>query len=88
MSEIKQNMGDKEYMNDVLMSSKTLTSMYQTAVQESSTNDVHTSFKDVLNCSIDMQHTLFSVMEQKGWYPQQYAQKAQIEQVKQKFANG
>ena len=78
-------MSDKEYMDDVLMSSKTLTSMYQTAVQESSTNDVHTSFKDVLNCSIDMQHTLFSVMEQKGWYPQQYAQKAQIEQVKQKF---
>ncbi len=85
MSEIKQNMSDKEYMDDVLMTSKTLTSMYHSAVQEASTNDIHTSFKDVLNQSLDMQHTIFSVMQGKGWYPQQYAQKGQIEQVKQKF---
>lgn len=85
MNEIKQNMSDREYMDDILLTSKTLSAMYHYAVQESSTNDVHTNFKNILNDSLDMQHRIFSQMEQKGWYNMQPAPQNEVDQVKQKF---
>ena len=85
MAEIKQNMSDREYMDDILLSAKTLSSMYHYAVQESSTPDVHCSFQDILNQSLNMQHEIYSLMEQKGWYQTQNAPKSQIDGVIQKF---
>ena len=82
---IKQNMTDREYIDDVLLTSKTASELYHFAVQESSTEDVHCNFKNILNESLDMQHEIFCVMEQKGWYAPTQAQKQQIDQVKQKF---
>jgi len=81
----KQNMSDREYMDDILLTSKTLTNLYHTAVQESSTEDLHYSFKDILNQSLEMQHQIFSVMEQKGWYNMTEAQPQQVNQVKTKY---
>lgn len=81
----KMNMTDKEYIDDVLLTSKTISNLYHYAVQESSTEDLHYSFKDILNQSLEMQHQLYSVMEQKGWLTTAEAQPQQINQVKTKF---
>ncbi|NLT57721.1 MAG: spore coat protein [Clostridiales bacterium] len=83
-----QNMSDKEYMQDVLMTAKTLTGVYHYATQESSTEQVHSQFKTNLNDSLAMQHNIFCAMQQNGWYPQQQAEAKQINQVKSKFTQG
>lgn len=83
--QMKQNMTDREYLDDVLLTSKTMSELYHFAVQESSTENVHCNFKNILNDALDMQHQIFCVMEQKGWYAPAEAPQPQIEQVKQKF---
>jgi len=82
---MKANMNDREYMEDVLLTSKTLTGLYHYATQESSTDGLHSQFKTNLNSALSMQRNIYSTMEQNGWYPQQQAQNEQICQVKTKF---
>lgn len=81
----KQTMTDKEFIEDILLTAKTLTSMYHYATQESSTDKLHCQFKNNLNETIDMQHRIFAAMQQNGWYPMQQADQTQINQVKTKF---
>ena len=83
----KQNMTDREYMDDILLTSKTMSSLYHYAVQESPTGNLHAEFKTILNESLDMQHDIYNIMSQKGWYQTETAPQQQIEQVKTKFAN-
>lgn len=82
----KQNMTDREYMDDILLTSKTMSSLYHYAVQESPTESVHNEFKTILNQSLDMQHSIYNIMEQKGWYTASPAPEQQINQVKTKFS--
>ncbi len=83
----KQNMTDREYMDDILLTSKTLSNLYHYAVQESPTDNLHYEFKNILNQSLEMQHNIYSVMTDKGWYQTTEAPQQQINQVKTKFAN-
>ncbi len=83
----KQNMTDREYMDDILLTSKTMAGLYHYAVQESPTPQLHNEFKTILNQSLDMQHNIYTIMEQKGWYTTQEAPAQQINQVKTKFAS-
>ena len=83
----KQNMSDREYMDDILLTSKTMSGLYHYAVQESPTENLHAEFKTILNQSLDMQHDIYNLMEQKGWYQTQEAPAQQINQVKTKFAS-
>lgn len=81
----KPNMTDREYMEDILLTAKTLTGLYHYAVQESSTEQLHNEFKKNLNETIIMQHDIYKAMQQNGWYPQQQAPQDQIQQVKTKY---
>jgi spore coat protein CotF len=84
----KSTMTDREYMEDVLLTAKTLTGLYHYATQESSTESLHTQFKTNLNDTLAMQHSIYGAMQQNGWYPQQQAEQQQISQVKTKFSHG
>ena len=81
-------MNDRDLMENLLLLEKGVCDLYLHGAIESSSPDVHRAFTSSLSTALELQEQLYSHMEQKGWYPQQYAQKAQIEQVKQKFANG
>ena len=83
----KQNMTDKEYMQDILFTLKTLSSLYHYGVQESSTQTVHTTFQNILNASLEMLHCVYKDMEQRGWYQTQQASPQEINQVKTKIAS-
>ncbi len=85
MTEVN-NMQDREYMEDVLLTAKTLGALYHYATQESSTEQVHQQFKTHMGEVMDAQHQIYAAMSQKGWYPQQQAQPQQIQQVKAKFS--
>lgn len=82
----KQNMTDREYMDDILLTSKTMSNLYHYAVQESPTEGLHNEFKTILNQSLDMQHNIYNIMQQKGWYTTSPAPEQQINQVKTKFS--
>lgn len=82
----KQNMTDREYMDDILLTSKTMSNLYHYAVQESPTESLHNEFKTILNQSLDMQHNIYNIMQQKGWYTTSPAPEQQINQVKTKFS--
>lgn len=84
----KQQMSDREYMEDLLLTAKTLTGVYHYATQEASTESLFNQFKTNMNEAVMMQHNIYSVMEQKGWYPQQQAQQEQIQQLKTKYSQG
>ncbi|MDR1754038.1 MAG: spore coat protein [Eubacterium sp.] len=79
-------MNDREYMEDILLTAKTLTGVYHYATQESSTPNLHNQFQANLIDSFKMQNDIFTKMEQKGWYPQQQAPTQQINQVRSKFS--
>lgn len=81
----KQTMTDKEYMEDILLTSKQLAGLYQHAVTEASTESLHCQFKTNLNESIDIQNHIFQTMSSKGWYPQEAAPAQQVNKVKTKF---
>jgi spore coat protein CotF len=81
-----KTMTDKEYMQDVLLTSKTLTGLYHYATQESCTQPLHNQFKQNLNEALDWQSNVFTVMQQNGWYPMSQAGAQQVSQVKSKFA--
>ena len=82
----KQTMSDREFMEDMLLTAKALSNIYHNAVQESSTQQLHIQFQDYLNDTLSMQHDIFSLMQQQGWYPQQQVESNQINQVKNKFS--
>ena len=78
-------MSDKEFMQDILFTSKALAGVYHHATQEAFTPPLQTTFKSNLNDALSMQQSVFSTMQQKGWYPQQTAKQEQINQVKSKY---
>lgn len=78
-------MGDKEKMEDLLMSVKGVCDLYLHGTIESNTSDVHRAFDDALSESLKMQSEIYQKMEQKGWYPTEKAEQKKIQQVKQKF---
>ncbi|MCL2036760.1 MAG: spore coat protein [Oscillospiraceae bacterium] len=80
-----RQMSDKEYMEDLLMTSKTLNGLYHYATTEASTEPIRKAFKCNLSDSIEMQHNIYAAMQQNGWYPQQQAQPQQINQVRTKY---
>jgi len=80
-----KQMTDKEYMEDLLLTSKTLNGMYHTATQESSTEPLRKQFKCNHNDAMEMQHSIFMAMQSNGWYPQQQAESKQINQVRSKY---
>ena len=80
-------MGDKEKMEDLLMSTKGVCDLYLHGTIESNTSNVHCAFDDALNESLKMQSEIYQKMEQKGWYPTDKAEQKKIQQVKQKVAD-
>ena len=79
-------MNDRDLVEDVLLIIKGVADLYLHGTIESSTLNVHSTFKKILNDTLCMQNEVYNAMAQKGWYPAQQAEQQQIEQAKQKFA--
>jgi len=77
---------DRDLVEDVLLIIKGAADLYLHGTIESSTLNVYSTFKEVLNDTLCMQNEVYNAMAQKGWYPAQQAEQQQIEQAKQKFS--
>lgn len=80
-------MDDKNLMENILFLEKGVCDLFMHGTIESSTTNVHQTFNNALNESLRIQDTIYDKMASKGWYPNEQADQAKVETVKQKFSN-
>lgn len=81
-------MNDQAIMENLLLTTKGVADLYLHGAIEASTPNVHQTFSSALNSTLCMQDQVYQKMSAKGWYTTTPAQQQQIDQVKQKFAQG
>ncbi len=79
-------MDDKTIMTTILSNVKGACDLMMHGSIESSTPNVHTTFKTVLNDTLDVENQIYSKMSEKGWYPMQSVEQQKIDQTRQKFS--
>ena len=79
-------MKDKELMENLLLLEKGSCDLYVHGAMESPTAGVRRVFNDALEQSLTMQSSIYSQMQQQGWYTTQQAQSQQVSQLRQKFS--
>ena len=79
-------MNDQMIMENILLTTKGVCDLYMHGTIESATRNVQQTFDTALSDSLCMQGDIYQKMAQKGWYPAQQADQAQIDQVRQKYS--
>lgn len=79
-------MDDKIIMSTILGNVKGECDLMLHGSIESTTPNVHNTFKNALNETLDIQNKIYAEMNAKGWYPAQQAEQQKIDQAKQKFS--
>ena len=78
-------MQDKEILQDVLMSQKSVTGAYNTSANECATPELRTELLRILQEEHSIQASVFTEMHRRGWYPTPMAPQDKIQTAKQKF---
>ncbi|WP_066892330.1 spore coat protein [Clostridium nigeriense] len=79
-------MDDKCLLENILQLTKGSSDLYLHGTIESSTENVHQAFHDLLCETLKIQHEIYKKMEAKGWYPAEQAEQQKIQQTKQKYS--
>ncbi len=79
-------MDDKLIMENLLSLTKGACDLLMHGSIESSTLNVHSTFRTALDDCLSMQNEIYNKMSEKGWYPMQQAEQQKIEQAKIKFS--
>ena len=79
-------LGEKEILQDALMSQKHVAEGYNTFAGECVSEPLRNAFLSILNDEHAIQADVFSVMQSKGWYPVECAEPQKIQQVRQQYA--
>lgn len=80
-----QILGEKEVLNDCLISQKQLTGSYNTFAGECTNIQLRDTFLNILKEEHCIQSDLFGDLQSHGWYQVQPAEQQKIEQARQKF---
>lgn len=64
----KNSLSDRDILLDVLMTEKYLSQVYDTAVMESSTDDVFDIFQSMQHDEHQNARVVFNFMKEQGWY--------------------
>lgn len=81
-----QFMGDKEVLQDALMSQKHISEGYNTFAGECANVELRDAFLNILNDEHGIQTDVFDIMQSKGWYATECAQPQKIQEARQKFS--
>ncbi|NBH72604.1 spore coat protein [Clostridiaceae bacterium] len=79
-------MGDRDIMENLLLTTKGVCDLYMHGTIESSTSNVHQAFHQALKDSLCMQDDIYQKMSAKGWYSTEQAQASQIQKVHSQYA--
>ena len=77
---------DKDRMMDALSSQKFLSGIYNESLNEAYHTPVKNCFSGLLEDVHRTQEELFSLMNERGWYPVEDAEAQKVEQARLKFA--
>ena len=80
-------MDDKTIMETILSDIKGGCDLMLHGSIESTTSNVHSTFKTALNDSLNIQNEIYSKMASKGWYQTETAEQQKIDAARQKFAS-
>ena len=80
-------MQDQDIMEKELLVIKGICDLYLHGTLESTTAEVHCTFKEALNEALNIQNKLYNLMAEKGWYKNEIADQTKIDTAKQKFSN-
>lgn len=80
-------MNDRNLMETLLLLEKGVCDLFMHGTIESSTSNIHKSFKDALSEALCMQNTIYNKMSAKGWYSPEQAEQNKIDSVKSKFSS-
>ncbi|WP_198003944.1 spore coat protein [Thermosinus carboxydivorans] len=61
-------LSDRDMLLDLLTTEKYLSHLYDHAILESSTSNVQKTFEQLVQDAHDTSRTLFTVMQERGWY--------------------
>lgn len=81
-----QYMGDKEIIQDGLISQKHITEAYNTFAGECVNPQLRGAFLSILNDEHAIQADMFSDMQSRGWYAVESAEQQKVVQARQKFS--
>ena len=81
-------MEDKDLMEKELLIIKGVCDLYLHGTIESTTADVHSTFKEALNETLDIQNKIYNLMAEKGWYKTETVEQTKIDSTKQKYISG
>lgn len=79
-------MDDKNLMENILMLEKGACDLFMHGTIESPSANVHRTFTAALQESLNMQDSLYSKMQDKGWYPTDQAEQQKITTLRQKYS--
>jgi len=80
-----QMIGEREMLNDFLISQKQLTSSYNTFAGECTSEQLRNAFLNILDEEHHIQADLFNELQANGWYQVEQADANKVAQAKQKF---
>ena len=86
-NECAQILGEKEMLNDFLISQKQLTSTYNTYAGECVSEQLRNTFLNILDDEHKIQADLFCDMQSNGWYQVEQAPASQIGTAYTRFSN-
>ena len=78
-------MGDKEIMEDILSTQKAVTSMYNLSSNECMHQPLREDLLNILREEHNIQSSVFTEMEKRGWYTPAPAEAQMVNQAKMKF---
>ncbi|MCL2081522.1 MAG: spore coat protein [Oscillospiraceae bacterium] len=81
-------LGDKEVVNDFIVSQKTLSSAYNTFAGECVNEQLRNEFLNILKEEHCIQAELFNEANSRGWYTTKQAPATEISQVRTKYTAG
>ena len=78
---------DQEIMDDILGSQKHITGVYNTFSSECVNPTLRNDFLQILREEHNIQSTIFTDMQKRGWYATQPAEQQMVDKAKTKFEN-
>lgn len=80
-------MNDRDRINDVLAMEKYMTTAYNIAINEASTQQLYQTQMNILTNLHRAQRDLFNAMSARGWYKTDPADTQKVNQAYQQFSN-
>lgn len=87
MNNQQGSLSDQEIMEDILSTQKSVTGLYNSFSNECVHQPLREDFLNILREEHNIQSSVFTEMEKRGWYTPAPAEEQMVNQAKTKFLN-